>query len=546
MKKALEMLVLGVLVAGIGAGGGWYAAHQGSRTVAMNDGSDDPAHAARAIQLPPETLANLGVTIGKAEAVTFTRYRAIPAVIAQIPTSVQPVYAPIGGRVRSVPEPGTVVAAGSTLVTLVRDPIPRPKLVLTEEILKPGKETVHDKVFEVRRTKEEIGIVQAELDRIKKFTGQGSDPVIPRQTAIDLSYRLRRARRAHERARLELEKHGFTEEQMTAMEGGGPIPNLGRLSWKRALEHNGLWPVEADRLLAALPEPMRGERWVIATIGELAGAGLAGDALDDFLKATPRSCSHFLEIGSLLQRGYSVADVRNLHDLGALEPVVEIKALPASVAPDWDVVAVKVKPGAHVEVGAELVDLVDAREMYLRLEPVGAEGADLLRVMTEGARCVARPLVKGSGPILDEIKIAFVTSSGAGEGTAGFARVKNTAFAVGPEESPRRHRSWRLRSGLRYVLRIPVQQMKNVLVLPREAVTYNGADRVVFIPDGDAFKPLPVTVAFEDDEVVVVPLGGGSKIFPGDQLVQSGAYALGLALRGSGSGGGGHGHPHPH
>jgi len=280
----------------IGLVGGWTAARQSARHAEPETTKTNDSSAPR--ELPPETLRNLGVELGEAKLGPFVQYRSIPAVIAATPFNEQPVVAPIGGRVREVlVEPGMLVRAGELLLTLVREPIPRPTLDLTDEILKPARESVHSTVVELRKSLEETRIIQSELDRVAKFTGKvgGEElPILPRQTAIDLRNQLRRTQRALEQSRLELEKHGFTRTQIDSIAAGQPLPDLGTDTWKRALERNGMWSESAQRLHDTVHEQLQSEHWTIATIGELAAAGLIKDELVDWLKSVPAGCDHFL------------------------------------------------------------------------------------------------------------------------------------------------------------------------------------------------------------------------------------------------------------
>ncbi len=85
------------------------------------------------------------------------------------------------------------------------------------------------------------------------------------------------------------------------------------------------------------------------------------------------------------------------------------------------------------------------------------------------------------------------------------------------------------------MVRIPMETFEGVFVLPADAVTDEGPDKVVFIQDGDSFKPAKVVIRYQDDEVVVLD-SGQSELFPGDSVVVRGAFALGFALKaGSGS-----------
>ncbi|MHC4958157.1 MAG: efflux RND transporter periplasmic adaptor subunit, partial [Planctomycetota bacterium] len=93
-------------------------------------------------------------------------------------------------------------------------------------------------------------------------------------------------------------------------------------------------------------------------------------------------------------------------------------------------------------------------------------------------------------------------------------------------------RSWKLRVGLRYLLKVPEQSIGECFVLPAGAVAQMGPDRVVFLRDGKTFRHEPVHVLHEDDDTIVVAHDGS--ITPGDAIVTSGAFALGLALQDTG------------
>ena len=533
--KRLEIVILCLICTAIGGGSVWYALEQGHEGEDATHAGDDVAVDAHE-SLPPETLANLGVTTAPAEATEFVQYRSVPAVIERTPFNEQPVHAPAGGRVAEVlVEPGTVIRAGQTLVTLVRDPIPRPTLSLTKEIIKPAREDIHKTVVEMRKARKEIDIVDTELERIKEFTGKVGDddfPIIPRQTAIDLRYKRLRAQRDWEQARLELQEHGYTEKQIDAIAAGGPIPNLGQDTWKRALERNGLWSAVAQELFDIVAPKQRSERWTIATIGELTAAGLAQPALVAWLEQVPDDCEHFLEIGALLQRGYSVEDIRLLHEQNALDPIVEVRAPGAGKIEDWDCIRIDVKPGARVTAGSRLVTLLDPRELYLRTEPVGGEKAEVLRALADGTPCRARPLVAGSGPDIAEVKLGFVSSVSEGQGTVVYSKVSNEPLVVAGAGEERSSRSWKLRAGLRYLIQVPMRSWENVYVFPSDAVTSDGPHQVVFVREHDEFRSVRVEILYRDDSKVVIAIDEHLHIHPGDEVVMTGAFALGLALEG--------------
>ena len=224
--KPMPLLLFCLLLAVIGAVGGWLARGQ---TVPA---SDDAAHAhdEPPTRLPAQTLANLGVTTGPLEVDTFSRTRDIPAMIEHAPLNQAPVFALTGGRIeRLLVEPGTVVKAGQPLMTIVRDPIPRPTLALTEAILQPTQEAIHQAALSLRKTGEEASILAGELKRLRSFGGgpDGGEVVIPRQRIIDCENKLRRASAANSSARQELRAHGFSSQQLADIEKNGHLPALG-------------------------------------------------------------------------------------------------------------------------------------------------------------------------------------------------------------------------------------------------------------------------------------------------------------------------------
>lgn len=105
----------------------------------------------------------------------------------------------------------------------------------------------------------------------------------------------------------------------------------------------------------------------------------------------------------------------------------------------------------------------------------------------------------------------------------------------------------RLRPGMRAEFEIVTGVRSNVLAIPRAAVQGDGAERFVFIRDYElpnAFVKTPVVIGARNGQFVEVVQG----LFPGDEVVTRGAYALGFAGRGSVSLkealDAAHGHPH--
>ena len=236
--------------------------------------------------------------------------------------------------------------------------------------------------------------------------------------------------------------------------------------------------------------------------------------------------AHFAEVAGLLLEGMPLKTIQTLARAGALEPSTVLRA------PDrverWDVQEVLLRPGQRVEAGEVLLWLHDAQTMWLRLEPVGREIGHVVRALGAGTPLLATPLIPDSGPVLSGLRLSrMATYAETSElGGRAYADATNTRLCPAGEAIAC---SWQLRVGLRYVVRVPVQQLPGRFVLPAGAVTNQGTKRIVYIQSGDTFGEQAVTVEYEDHEVTVVADDGA--IFEDDPIALSGAFALSLALQ---------------
>jgi cobalt-zinc-cadmium efflux system membrane fusion protein len=104
-----------------------------------------------------------------------------------------------------------------------------------------------------------------------------------------------------------------------------------------------------------------------------------------------------------------------------------------------------------------------------------------------------------------------------------------------------------LRPGMKAEFSIVTASRKGVMAVPREAVQGEGANRFVYIADYElkhASLKAPVEIGEQNETMVEIVNG----LFPGDEVVTRGAYALGFAGKGSVSLkealDAAHGHPH--
>lgn len=549
MLKHLPILILSIFMSALGVLGGWLAASKSAPASAGHGseaGHDEAGHESHeqgpaSMKFSPQSLKNLGISVQEAELTSYAVTIAIPAVVEEPASAERPIFAPVSGRISEIlwTERGAIAAGGAPLLTILRDAVPRLELRLTDEILKPVNEEFHRSVAELRKSARAVDLVKIELERVLKYTETGTEgglPILPRKNLIDLQYELARTEKELTNARAELYRHGCSDAQIADLEAGKPPPPLSQRVWKQVLEQNGLWTEMAQALHTALPEKVRDERWIVATIGELGAAGLATNDLLEWIKSDPTAGLEFQAIGGLLQEGKSVAEIRQLHALHALGATVVVRAPIDPEIVDWDLREVLVKPGESVTAGAKLLVLANPRVMYLRAEAWGQEASVLQDALTRDLEISAWPLVEGEGPRLKALKLTQIGSDGPDHGTAGIAASANEPLKVREEGARGKFRTWKLRQGQRYRFNIPTQQFENVYVFPADAVTEDGPDRIVFLQNGDTFKPVKVEVLYSDHEAVVVANNKLTEIFPGDPVVHRGAFALGLALKvGSGA-----------
>lgn len=88
---------------------------------------------------------------------------------------------------------------------------------------------------------------------------------------------------------------------------------------------------------------------------------------------------------------------------------------------------------------------------------------------------------------------------------------------------------WRFRPGSRVRLRVPIEKLDNVFVVPQQAVVRDGPEAFVFRQNGELFERRPVHVLYEDRLNAVLASGGA--VSPGFYIAQSGAASLNRVMK---------------
>lgn len=270
----------------------------------------------------------------------------------------------------------------------------------------------------------------------------------------------------------------------------------------------------------------------------------------------------------LAMRGLNTAQIKEIAggkfqtELTIPVPRIAIKGSPLKVDPSfpaesanaphshedgYDVEEVKVTLGQQVEAGQPLCLLANHHLLAIEGRVFETEAGDLFRAAKAGWRVQVEfpPDNERNWPTwnVDLPIVGVANKVDPRQNTLTFfLDLPNQQHEF--TQGGKTYRLWRFRPNQRVSLRIPVEPLKDVFVLPAAAVVRDGTDYYVFRENGDFFDRLPVHVLFEDQKVAV--LANDGSVVPGNHLAQSSAVQLNWALKAAGDGGGHHGHDHDH
>lgn len=211
---------------------------------------------------------------------------------------------------------------------------------------------------------------------------------------------------------------------------------------------------------------------------------------------------------------------------------------PPDPPPEFEVQELKVEAGQQVQAGQTLCTLADHTHLAV-------EG----RAFRDETPLLERS-VRERWPV--EVDFQEDPTAGWGELNQPF-RIRQLANTIDPvnrtfaflvplenqsrvvEDDGRTLRLWRFRPGQQVRLLVRVEELKNVFVLPADAVTRDGPEAFAFTQNVNTFERVQVRVILQDRHRVV--LANDGTLPPGTYVAQGGAAQLNRMLKAGGASG---------
>ncbi len=241
----------------------------------------------------------------------------------------------------------------------------------------------------------------------------------------------------------------------------------------------------------------------------------------------------------LAARGFTPAQIDAVA-AGQFVREIVVTAPPADEAV-YEVQDLKANLGDQVQAGQALLTLADHRGLYVEGHAFRSELPNVERAAREGWPVAVLFPPEASGdwpPFTEPMTVSHManTADPASRTFGFFLPLVNQNRTI--RRDGRTMIVWRFRPGQRVRLRVPVEKLDGVYVVPADAVARDGAEAFVFLQNGSAFDRTPVRVLHEDaGEVVLSSEGLGANAV----IAVNNAAALNRALRPKA---GEHGHDH--
>ncbi len=258
-----------------------------------------------------------------------------------------------------------------------------------------------------------------------------------------------------------------------------------------------------------------------------------------------------------------------------LETQVSAQADSGADAWEYTVETLNVHPGESITPDKSLARLARHTQLYVQghaferdvsvVASVGIDDEVSVEIGGEGHGGIdgsvgSNEAAHSHGDVIDGLKVLYLDNhvDPVTQTYAFYVPLNNQVLRDVVDDRGRVFRSWRFKPGQRVHIRLPIETMKNRIVLPADAVVSEGPSSYIFKlagrhavssdPDGkrqyaEEYEQIPVTVSYRNAEAAV--LADSPRLKDGDIIAMNRAYQLYLALKNAAGGGGDH-HGHQH
>jgi len=221
-----------------------------------------------------------------------------------------------------------------------------------------------------------------------------------------------------------------------------------------------------------------------------------------------------------------------LQRLDVFAPRAEQSKTDGNESLTWQVQELRVAPGQHVNAGDMLAVLTDYQSLAIEGKAFEQDTAEIYRAIDQGWPVTA--VIESSGRKPEKItglKLTYAAGRVDQESRAFhfYVALPNPLLRDAKNEDGRRFIDWQFKPGQRVELRVRVEQRKDRIVLPVDAVARDGLESFVFQQSGDSFVRRPVHEELRDQFSVVIANDGS--IFPGDHIALTAAQQMQMALK---------------
>lgn len=215
---------------------------------------------------------------------------------------------------------------------------------------------------------------------------------------------------------------------------------------------------------------------------------------------------------------------------------------PANNAPAYEIQELKAELGQQVQAGQTLSILANHQSLYIEGHSFRREAPNLERAARQSWPIRVEFVEDDESswpPLVQTFTIRHLanTIDPANRTFDFFIPLTNQSRAYEYKKDGHTFLVWRFRPGQRVRLYVPVEEFKNVVVLPIAAVAREGPEAFVFRQNGDLFEQRAVHVLFEDRLNVVLDNDGAVRPEV-DYLAQGAAASLNRILKAQSTSGG--------